>query len=108
MGSLTTHTGPDSVYVFSNTGVKRPGWPKFVRTSNNVKTPSPALADMNHDGFVDIVIASTERHDHRVRSHGRRHRAAGTAARYSPLTSSASEASPVVADIDGDGSNATS
>ena len=103
-GSLTTHTGPDSVYVFSNTGVKRPGWPKFIRTSNNNKAPSPALADMNHDGFLDIVIAST---NGTITVFDRTGAviAPWNAARYSPLTSSASEASPVVADIDGDGNN---
>ncbi|NOT34597.1 MAG: hypothetical protein HOP12_10560 [Candidatus Eisenbacteria bacterium] len=99
---MTTGASHDSLYVISATGVRRPGFPIGVYTGGTSKQPSPALADINVDGFVDIVIASTD---------GRIYVFNGTGSlqpaffnvRYSALTNAASESSPVVADISGDG-----
>jgi hypothetical protein len=103
-GSLTTHTGPDSLYAFTAAGVKRAGFPKFVRSSSSGKAPSPALADMNNDTYVDIVVAST---NGRIYVYDRNGAivAPWNAIPFSSITTGATEASPVVADIDGDGLN---
>ena len=92
----------DLVYVLNNDGTTRSGFPFFFRNSGNTRSPSPALADMNNDGFLDIVLASTNGGIYVV------NRLAQAIlpwinVRYSARTSSASESSPIVADITGDG-----
>jgi hypothetical protein len=86
--------------------VKRAGFPKFVRSSNNTKAPSPALADMNNDTYVDIVVASTLG---RIFVYDRNGAPLApwnaTGIVFSTMGTGATEASPVVADIDGDGLN---
>jgi hypothetical protein len=112
VGSLDGAAGPlsivvpatcDSVYVFRADGSRRTGFPAYCPLGATYgKHPSPALADMNGDGYLDIVQASTD---------GRIFVWDGNGAivppwngvRYSTLTTSASECSPVVADINGDG-----
>jgi Peptidase family C25/FG-GAP-like repeat/FlgD Ig-like domain len=92
----------DSLYVIESNGARRPGFPVHVKTSGNTRPPSPALADMNRDGFLDIVVAGT---DGAVYVYDRNGAIVSpwNGVRYSALTSSASESSPVVADINGDG-----
>ncbi len=94
----------DSLYVFTATGARKPGFPKPLRSSDNDKSPSPALADMNNDGFVDIVAAGTDGKIY-VWDHTGAVVGPWNGKPYSTLTNTASEASPVVADIDGDGMN---
>uniref|UniRef100_A0A832MJU2 T9SS type A sorting domain-containing protein n=1 Tax=Eiseniibacteriota bacterium TaxID=2212470 RepID=A0A832MJU2_UNCEI len=94
----------DSLYVLRADGSHRPGFPQWIKLNGTSKTPSPALADINNDGYLDIVQASTN---------GGLYVYQRTGAllfpwlnvRYSPYTSGASESSPVVADINGDGWN---
>jgi hypothetical protein len=66
------------------------------------RSPSVALADMNGDGKREIVCAGTDG-QLRIVSYNATFYPGWTAVRYSPKTSSASESSPVVADIDGNG-----
>ncbi len=94
----------DSLYVLEPDGKRRPGWPIFLRTGGNSKSPSPALADMNNDGFVDVVYQSTNGGVYVVNRNGAL-LPPWSNIRYSTLTSAASESSPVVADINGDGFN---
>jgi hypothetical protein len=92
----------DSLYVFKRDGGRRTGFPKFIRMGGTSKNPSPALADMNVDGSLDIVVAGTDGKIHVYDGNGV-FNTNFLNARYSVLSSFASESSPVVADIDGDG-----
>ncbi len=112
VGSLDGPAGPlsivvpalnDSVYVIRADGSRRPGFPVRCRMESTYgRHPSPALADMNGDGYLEIVQASTDgllyvwdRNGVVVPG--------WNGVRYSTLTTQASECSPVVADINGDG-----
>jgi hypothetical protein len=94
----------DSLYVLEPNGQRRPGWPSWIRVASTDKSPSVALADMNNDGFLDIVWQSPNGNIYCFNRNA-------TAipglfgVRYSALTTGASEDSPVVADINGDGFN---
>jgi hypothetical protein len=93
----------DSLYVIESNGARRAGFPVHIVTSGNSRAPSPALADMDRDGKLDIVMASTDGTVHVFNGLGAAvppWPAAGV--RFSTLTSSACESSPVVADINGD------
>ena len=93
----------DSLYVIEANGARRNGFPVHIKTTGNTRPPSPALADMNGDGYLDIVQAGTDGAMYVYDRNGAIVAPWGSSARYSSLTSSASESSPVVADINGDG-----
>ena len=97
-------TTSDSLYVLEPNGQRRPGWPVWVRCAGNTKIPSPVIADMNNDGINDVVMQSTNGHLYCYYANGTGIPTLFGVA-YSQLTSAASECSPVVADIDGDGHN---
>ncbi|HSQ58910.1 MAG TPA: FG-GAP-like repeat-containing protein, partial [Acidobacteriota bacterium] len=93
----------DSVYVFTPSGARAPGWPRFVElTPGNGRTNSPVLAPIRKhlgDPTLYVVIASMT----------------GAVAVFGPdgtprsefastAIGAATEASPAVADLDGDGS----
>jgi len=93
----------DSLYVFKSDGGRRPGFPIGIRLAGTSKNPSPALADMDLDGYVDIVVAGTDGKIYVYNRNG-----VGNPnfvnVRYSAITDgNATESSPVVADISGDG-----
>lgn len=92
----------DSMYVFEPNGSRRPGFPIWLRMDGVSKTPSVAIADMNGDGFNDIVQCCTNGGIYVVNRDGTLVFPWANI-RYSTLTSGASESSPVVADINGDG-----
>ena len=94
-------TSSDSLYVLNADGKRRANWPVWTRASGSSKTPSPALADINNDGFVDIVWQSTNGGVYVWNRTGSLIPPFGNI-RYSILTNGASESSPVVADINGD------
>jgi hypothetical protein len=111
VGSLDGPAGPlsivvpaecDSVYVFGADGSRRPGFPVSCSMGDTYRNPSPALADMNGDGYLEIVQASTAGGLYVWDHHGAIVPPWNNV-RYSALTSWATEASPVVADINGDG-----
>jgi hypothetical protein len=96
-------SGDDSLYVFLANGGRRAGFPVPLKTSGGYgKAPSPALADVNGDGFLDIVAAGS---DGRLQVFDRNGvlLPAFANVRFSTLTDAATESSPVVADINGDG-----
>ena len=93
----------DSLYVFMSDGGRRPGFPIGLRLGGTSKNPSPALADMNVDGYLDIVVAGTDGKLYVFDRNGVVH-PSFVNVRYSAKTDGfASESSPVVADINGDG-----
>jgi hypothetical protein len=99
---VTSGGSDDSLYVFLANGGRRPGFPIALQTTGIYgKGPSPALADIDGDGFLDIVAAGTDGRLIVVDRNGSL-LPAFTNVRYSALTYGASESSPVVADIDGD------
>jgi hypothetical protein len=100
--SIVIPAANDSIYVIGADGGRRANFPRWVRTTGTNRTPSPALADMNGDGALDIVQTSTNGFVHVIGANGFFH-PEWSGVRYSALTSYASECSPVVADLDGDG-----
>src|SRR5262249_48665561 len=94
----------DSIYVLNADGKRRPGWPQWNRCSGNSRSPSVALADMNNDGFLDIVFMATNGGLWGYNRNGTV-RPSWPHVRCDALPSAASDASPVVADINGDGFN---
>jgi hypothetical protein len=94
----------DSLFVVEPNGQTRAGWPQWARAYGNTKIPSPALADMNNDGITDIVFQSPNGNIYFYGANGSWLPGFG-AMRYSKMTSGASESSPVVADLNGDGFN---
>jgi hypothetical protein len=92
----------DSLYVIRADGSRRPGFPKWIRFSGNGKAPSPALADMNNDGFLDIVVAGQNGFIY-VQDRNGFGVPPWLNVRFSTLTFAATQSSPVVADINGDG-----
>jgi hypothetical protein len=95
----------ESLYAFTAVGARRGGWPVPARNSSWSKSPSPALADMNRDGFLDVVQATLDGLILVFDRNGVPLAPFVGGARYTALTEFASESSPVVADIDGDGWN---
>jgi hypothetical protein len=96
--------GNNNLYAYTAAGVLRAGFPRAHSLSGVSRAPSPALADMNNDGFLDIVAASTNGRMYVIDRFGQV-LPPFSAIPFSTLTSSATESSPVVADIDGDGLN---
>ncbi len=94
----------DSLYVVNANGTRRSGWPVWTRAGGSSRSPSPALADMNNDGFLDIVHLGTNGGVYVYNRNGSI-LVPWSNVRYTTFTSGASESSPVVADINGDGFN---
>jgi hypothetical protein len=94
----------NKLYVVKANGTMQPGFPVTnVVCTGASRCPSPALADMEGTGQKDIVINTTDGYVKVFRPNGSQ-LSQWTNVRYS-YPSQASESSPVVADIDGDGQN---
>ena len=90
-----------AVHVYNTkTGIELPGWPQSISEVSNPISPSPALADFDFDGRLEIVV-------------GANWGGAGSIRVYNYLgqmlpgwpknLSNTSESSPIVADFSGDG-----
>jgi hypothetical protein len=92
------------LYVVQENGTNQPGFPiTGLTTHGSSKASSPALADMDGDGQRDVVINTTDGLVKVYKGTGALI-PAWTNVRYG-ITAGASESSPVVADVDGDGQN---
>jgi len=93
----------DSVYVLTSNGQRAPGWPKPLElTTGNGRVPSPALAPLLAplgDPRLDIVMCGS---DGRVMAWDPQGNVLPGFANVT-LGGAATEASPAVADLDGDG-----
>jgi len=87
--------------VNTSTGNELPGWPRGIVSSSNPKSPSPALADFEFDGFLEIVLATNNGANSEIRVYD----AAGVTRAGWPKSvgGATSESSPIVADFSGDG-----
>lgn len=101
--SIVVPVADNSVAVKLADGTNRTGFPKLLPITTSGRSPSPALADMNGDGFMDIVLASTNGRIYVFDRNGVLQPPWTSASRYSAMTADATVASPVVADINGDG-----
>jgi hypothetical protein len=90
------------VHVLRSNGTNMPGWPKDVPSMTaQVRTASPVLADLDNDGFLDIIFPSS---DGRLFAWTR----TGALIPGFPVTflsgiNEATQSTPAVGDIDGDG-----
>jgi WD40 repeat protein len=97
-----TEGGAVNIYN-TKTGNQLPGWPKAISMKSNPKTPSPALADFDNDGFLEIVIANN--HVTPTLSAVQVYNYQGNLLPGWPIIVGGftSESSPIVADVSGDG-----
>ncbi len=100
--SIVVPVGNNSIHVRLANGSNRPGFPVALPTTGVGQGSSPALADMNGDGFLDIVAASPNGRVYVFDRNGAPVAPWTASSRFSSLTSDATLAGPVVADIDGD------
>jgi len=93
----------DSVYVLTTAGARAPGWPRFVElTPGNGRTGSPVLAPLRRnlgDPTLQVIVAGADGSLRAFEPNG-----AVTTGFASLTTGAPTEASPSVADLDGDGS----
>jgi len=103
--SIVVPAANGSLHVRRADGSSHPGFPVFLPLAGFGQGTSPALADMNNDGFTDIVVASSNGRVYVFDRLGAPVPPWNTSSRFSPLTSDATQAGPVVADLNGDGMN---
>jgi hypothetical protein len=103
--SIVVPVGNNVILVVESDGTIHPGFPVYLPTVAASRSPSPALADMSGDGLLDIVLAGTNGRIYVFDHNGAQVPPWSAASRFSLLTSEATQASPVVADITGDGIN---
>jgi hypothetical protein len=99
---MLTEGGAVNVYN-TWTGNQLPGWPQSLSIKTNPIMPSPALADFNFDGFLEIVVANN--HVTPTLSTVRIYDYQGNVMPGWPKSPGPypSESSPIVADVSGDG-----
>jgi hypothetical protein len=105
----------DSVHVLTAGGTPRPGWPRWAFLDNAAaRTSSPVLADLDQDGFPEILLAENSapppvQHLARLRAW---HADGSVVQGFTDLvfaldpeatSAGATQSTPVVGDIDGDG-----
>ncbi len=100
-----TEGGGGFVHVYNSaTATELPGWPRTLTIKGNPISPSPALADFDGDGLLEIVVANNGGSAPGL-SRIQVFDSVGNTVLGWPRTvgSNNSESSPIVADISGDG-----
>jgi len=91
----------DLVHVLNVLGYALPGWPKSAAMDSPSFGPSPALGDMNGDGRSEIAVVANK--SPATLSTLIVYDGATGAVLLTKLLGNSSEASPILADVDGDG-----
>ena len=92
----------DRVHVVSERGIELPGWPKTLAQDSPSFGPSPALGDLNGDGRAEIAVVSNR--NPASLSTLTVYDGASGAVLLTKLLANSSESSPILADVDGNGS----
>ncbi len=95
----------DSVYVLRGNGTDYPGWPRpAVVNSDFGHTSSPVVADIDADGFLDVVFAANDGHMHVWKRDGLVVSGwANVLFAQDALNADVTQSTPTVADLDSDG-----
>ncbi len=95
----------DSVYVFKADGGRFPGWPRLAEVlTGQARTSSPIVADLDQNGQLDILFAANDGRFHVWRRDGSAMPGwTNVLFAQDELDAGATEATPTVGDIDGDG-----
>ncbi len=98
---VSSEVGGGAVHVLHKNGTVRSGWPQSLDClSQQARIPTPTLADLNGDGFLDIVIPSTQGELYAWERSGSLIN--GFPADYSEPSAQTTQSSASVGDIDGD------
>ena len=92
-----------ALYAFERDGTTRSGFPKYV---NEIIQSSPALADLNKDGYLEMVIAGGDYYGPGATDGSKvfiRDRNGNPLPGWPQSTGDKVDASPAIADIDNDG-----
>lgn len=95
----------NQLYCLTDTGTVRAGWPLAMKLSGTSRSPSPAIADLDGDQYPDVIESTTDGYIRAVNRGGVNLPGWGSvrfAAAYAALAG-ATESSPIVADLNGDG-----
>ena len=95
----------DSVYVFRGNGGRYPGWPKRADVfTTDARTASPVVVDLDLNGQLDILFPDTDGVFHAWRRDGTVLPGwSNVLFAQDALESGATQATPTVGDVDGDG-----
>ena len=90
------------MYVLRGNGTDCPGWPRSAPSfSGDSRTSSPALGDLDGDSHLDIAYAGSDGRLYAFKRDGTQ--LPGFPVTYAAGLSQASQSTPSIADIDGDG-----